>query len=301
MSPSAAQSALNSNTFTIETWFRRDGTGVGTTTGTRRPRERHPAASPRGPRAGGTAQRQHELVPRHRHHDQPARGRLRGRGDGLNHAVIGRQPSSRSDLAPRRHDLRHGHDTSGSTSTASSSGRSPWAATSRPNRPASSTPRSARRSHDRRAGQPASSTASSTRSASGTSPAPPPRSWPTGTSSSPRAPGSSPATASTRAAARAAALDRRRTDRHLSMARCGSPAARLPAGQRGPGLQHRHHRPLQYRGPGGQPRRRCDRCRRRHPHLQRHRPPERRHRSTAARASSSGTVVRHQLGRPQRS
>ena len=70
--------------------------------------------------------------------------------------------------------------------------------------------------------------------------------------------------------------------------------------QPGAGLQHRHHQPVRHRGPACQPRRRCDRCRSRHPRLQRHRPARRRHASTASTGVISGTLARHQLGCPQR-
>ena len=45
---------LGATSFTLETWFRRDGAGVGATTGTRRHPERHPAGD-QGPRRGRDA------------------------------------------------------------------------------------------------------------------------------------------------------------------------------------------------------------------------------------------------------
>ena len=76
-------------TFTLETWFKRTGAGVGVTTGTRRHRQRHPAVTKGGAEARDAGQRQHELLPRHRRHERHARRRLRGQPTGPNHPVSG--------------------------------------------------------------------------------------------------------------------------------------------------------------------------------------------------------------------
>ena len=83
-----AAPALGATNFTLETWFRRDGAGIGVTTGTGGitvPSRSSPRAVPRA-RPG---QPEHELLPRHRRHQRQARGRLRGHDRGGNHPVAG--------------------------------------------------------------------------------------------------------------------------------------------------------------------------------------------------------------------
>ena len=64
-SPSARRPRLGASTFTLETWFRRTGAGVGHDHRHRRHHQRHPARH-QGPRRGGGLERRHELLPRHR-------------------------------------------------------------------------------------------------------------------------------------------------------------------------------------------------------------------------------------------
>ena len=91
--------------------------------------------------------------------------------NGTNHPVIGHDRRDQQRLAPRRGRLRHGdRHLEPVPRRRRSTARSPWAATSRPSRRASSTPPSAARS-PATARPPASSRAPSTRSGSGTSPA----------------------------------------------------------------------------------------------------------------------------------
>ena len=71
-------SALGVTTFTLETWFRRTGAGVGVTTGNGGIAERDPADHEGRRRERDAGQRQHELLPRDRRVDRRAGRRLRG-------------------------------------------------------------------------------------------------------------------------------------------------------------------------------------------------------------------------------
>ena len=99
--------ALNTTTFTLETWFYRTGTGATTSTGTRGRHSR--PADRQGAGAGRRIERRHELLPGHRR-CRASRGRLRG---GRGAAVAGPQPPRHGRrggleqrVAPRRRHLR---------------------------------------------------------------------------------------------------------------------------------------------------------------------------------------------------
>ena len=81
---------LGAATFTVETWFRRDGAGVSTSTGTGGI-DAIPLVT-KGRAEGERQQRRHELLPRHPRHGRRARRRLRGRRGGR-HARV--EPSAR--------------------------------------------------------------------------------------------------------------------------------------------------------------------------------------------------------------
>ena len=174
---------LGAATFTIETWFRRDGAGVVDQHRQRR-RRRHPARD-QGARGRRSQQRRHELLPRHPRHrtacSSPTSRRARQAPvPGLNHPVRGRHAdchrAGRSRPTPTGTTPRHlrRHD------DASLSGRrleQTLVVSGRRAPTASSTRGWARPSH-RPASPPGSSPARSTRRASGTTRAAPRRSLP---------------------------------------------------------------------------------------------------------------------------
>ena len=77
-----AAPSLGASNFTLETWFRRTGAGVGTSTGTGGIASAIPLVT-KGRAEAEAPQRQHELLPRHRRDHRQARRRLRGGRDGL--------------------------------------------------------------------------------------------------------------------------------------------------------------------------------------------------------------------------
>ena len=78
--PAAGAAELGATMFTLETWFKREGPGVATSTGTGGV-DGGDAARHQGRGRGRGQQRRHELLPRHRQQDARAGRRLRGHGD----------------------------------------------------------------------------------------------------------------------------------------------------------------------------------------------------------------------------
>ena len=96
--------ALGATNFTLETWFRRTGAGVGVDHGHRRHRQRHPADHQGRRRGRDARQRQHELLPRHRRRHRRARGRLRGGPQAPQPPGHGHDGRDQQRLASRRRD-----------------------------------------------------------------------------------------------------------------------------------------------------------------------------------------------------
>ena len=97
---------LNSNTFTIETWFRRDGTGTPATTSGTRWRDRHPARH-QGPLRSRASSLNWFLGIDSA--DQPPRGRLRERRRRRQPPAHRHDHARQRHLVPRRRHLRR-HD-----------------------------------------------------------------------------------------------------------------------------------------------------------------------------------------------
>ena len=112
---------LGLSQFTLETWFRRDGAGVATQTGSGGLAAAIPLIT-KGRNEVRRLCRRHELLPRHRRHERHARRRLRGRCRGYDAGPeppgVGRHRDPERGLVPRRRDVqRHA---GASTSTACS-------------------------------------------------------------------------------------------------------------------------------------------------------------------------------------